>query len=98
VTCAVDPDSRFPTAFSGGVRLHLKDGRTLFRHVAVNSGAGERALDEAAVSKKFMASATMTVPRGQAERIRDAVLTLERRTAADLAALLRAPVSTENAA
>ena len=48
VTCAIDPDTAFPAFFSGGVRVTLKDGRSLFRHVRVNSGAGERALDEAA--------------------------------------------------
>jgi len=91
VTCAADPDSAFPASFSGGVRLQLHDGRTLFRHVRVNSGAGERALNEAAVSLKFMASAALVVPRDQAERIRDAVLTLETQTASHLAALLRSP-------
>lgn len=98
VTCAADPDTRFPAAFSGGVRLHLKDGRTLFRHVPVNSGAGERALDAAAVAKKFMGSATMIVPRDQAERIHAAVLTLESRSAADLAAALRLQTSMESQA
>jgi len=93
VTCAIDPDSAFPTTFSGGVRLQLRDGRTLFRHVRVNSGAGERALDEVAVSKKFLASAALVVPRDQAERIRDAVLTLETHTASHLAALLRSTFS-----
>ena len=92
VACAIDPDSAFPKSFSGGVRVHLQDGRTLFRHVRVNSGAGERALDEAAVSKKFFGSAALTIPRDQAERIRDAVLTLEDQTASHLAALLRSPI------
>src|SRR5215831_5300886 len=41
VTCAIDPNTAFPAYFSGGVRL--KDGRSFFRHVRVNSGAGERA-------------------------------------------------------
>lgn len=90
--CVVDPDSAFPTYFSGGVRLTLRDGQQLFRHVRVNSGAGERALDEAGVSAKFMASACMTVEPEQAARIRDAVLDLETISAADLAALLRRPV------
>ena len=53
VTCAIDPDTAFPAFFSGGVRVTLKDGRSLFRHVRVNSGAGERALDEAAVSEEI---------------------------------------------
>lgn len=89
VVCKVDPDTAFPTFFSGGVRVTLKDGRTLFRHVRVNSGAGERALDEAAVSKKFRASAALTVPSAQAERIREAILKLETHTVAEIAALLR---------
>jgi predicted methyltransferase len=89
VTCTIDPESAFPTFFSGGVRLHLRDGRTLFRHVCVNSGAGERALDTDGMSRKFLASATLVIPRDNAERIRDAVLTLEYHTAAHLASLLR---------
>jgi 2-methylcitrate dehydratase PrpD len=89
ITCAIDPDSAFPTFFSGGVRLHLSNGRTLFRHIRVNSGAGERALDADGISRKFMASATLVIPRDQAELIRDVVLTLENHTAAHLASLLR---------
>lgn len=78
VRCSIDPDSEFPKFFSGGVRVTLKDGRTLFRHVRVNSGAGERMLDLAGVEKKFFASASMAVSRDQAERVRDAVLDLDR--------------------
>lgn len=89
VTCSVDPDTAFPTFFSGGVRVTLKDGSSLFRHIRINSGAGERALDESGVSRKFLASATMSIPLPQAERIRDAVLALETHTAAEIAALLR---------
>lgn len=89
VKCAIDTDSAFPSYFSGGVKLVLRDGRELFRHIRVNSGAGERALTTEGVSKKFMASATMSVPRDHAERIRDAVLRLEAHTAPELAALLR---------
>src|SRR5262249_10590062 len=89
VTCDIDPDTAFPAFFSGGVRIRLKDGRDLFKHVRINSGAGERALGEDAVCKKFLASATMTVPLTQAERIRDAVLKLETHSAAEIAALLR---------
>ena len=85
VTCTIDPESAFPTFFSGGVRLHLRDGRTLFRHVRVNSGAGERALDTDGMSRKFLASATLVIPRDNAERIRDAVLTLENHTAVSAA-------------
>jgi 2-methylcitrate dehydratase PrpD len=89
VTCAVDPDSAFPTYFSGGVRVTLKDGRSLFKHIRINAGAGERALDEAAVAKKFLASAALSIPLHQAERIREAVLKLETHSVTEIAALLR---------
>jgi 2-methylcitrate dehydratase PrpD len=89
VRCSVDPNSAFPTYFSGGVRVTLKDGRQLFRHIRVNSGAGERALDLDGVTEKFMASASLAVSRDQAERIRDAVLALDARPVADLTAALR---------
>lgn len=89
VTCLPDPDTAFPTYFSGGVRLKLKDGRELFRHVRVNSGAGERALDRAGVETKFFASATRALSHAQAEDIRDAVFALEDIAVADLARALR---------
>ena len=89
VVCAIDPDSAFPTFFSGGVRVTLNDGSSLFKHIRINSGAGERALDEAAVSKKFLASAVLSIPLHQAERIREAVLKLETHSVTEIAALLR---------
>ncbi|MCW1430827.1 MmgE/PrpD family protein [Novosphingobium sp. JCM 18896] len=90
VKCHEDPDTAFPTFFSGGVTVTLDDGRVLNRHVRVNSGAGERAMDAGAVADKFLASASLAIPATQAERIRDAVLALEEVTAAELMALLRA--------
>jgi 2-methylcitrate dehydratase PrpD len=89
VKCSIDRDSAFPSYFSGGVKLFMQDGRELFRHIRINSGAGERALTPEGVSKKFLASAIMTVPRERAESIRDAVLRLEAHTARELTALLR---------
>jgi 2-methylcitrate dehydratase PrpD len=89
VRCSIDTNSAFPTYFSGGVRVTLKDGRQLFRHIRVNSGAGDRALDLDGVTEKFMASASLAVSREQAERIRDAVLALDTRPVADLTAALR---------
>ena len=93
VTCHIDPDSAFPTFFSGGVRLKMRDGRTLWHHERVNSGAGERALDEAGVTRKFMPSATMTFSAAQAEHVRRVVLDLENHTVGELADALRGIVS-----
>ena len=90
VSCSADPDSRFPTYFSGGVAVTLADGRVLTRHVAVNSGAGERALTPEAVATKFMASASLAVSAAQAIRIRDAVLQLDQISVREVMDLLRA--------
>lgn len=89
VKCHEDTETAFPTYFSGGVMVTLEDGRVLTRHVRVNSGAGERAMDADAVVEKFMASASLAFPADKAERVRDAVLDLENTTAAELMALLR---------
>ncbi len=89
VRCQADPQSAFPTYFSGGVDVTLRDGRKLRRHVRINSGAGERAMEPDAVVAKFMASATLSIPAPQAERVRDAVMDLEHRSATELMRLLR---------
>ena len=70
-------------------RPQLLHGRSFFRHVRINSGASERALNEEAVSGKFLASATLSIPLAQAERVRDAVLGLENHTVTEIAELLR---------
>jgi 2-methylcitrate dehydratase PrpD len=89
VKCHADPDTAFPEYFSGGVSVTLADGRTLTRHVRVNSGAGERAMTRGAVADKFMASASLAIPEARAGQICDAVLELENCDARSLAALLR---------
>lgn len=90
VTCRADPDSAFPTYFSGGLNVTLNDGRVLSRHMRVNSGAGERQLDESGVSVKFRACAAMTTPSDKAERVRNVTLALEQHAARELGAALRA--------
>lgn len=89
VKCSVDPNTAFPTYFSGGVEVTLRDGRKLMRHVRVNSGAGDRALDLDGVSAKFFASASLAVPSDQAEEIREIVLDIENRSVRDLTRALR---------
>jgi 2-methylcitrate dehydratase PrpD len=89
VKCFEDPDTAFPTFFSGGVEVSLADGRVLKRHVRVNSGAGERAMGTEAVSAKFLSSASLAIPADRAEAIRDAVLALEDVSVRELMTLLR---------
>lgn len=89
VRCEADPDTAFPTYFSGGVEVTLRNGATFKHHVKVNSGAGERAMSSDAVVEKFMASACITVPQAKARRICDAVLNFEKTPVVELMAHLR---------
>jgi 2-methylcitrate dehydratase PrpD len=59
VVCRADPRSSFPQYFSGGVSVTLKDGRTFEHHVAINKGAGDRALAPEDITVKFLANATL---------------------------------------
>ncbi len=83
-----DPDSAFPKYFSGGVVVTMKDGREFVHMEKINRGAGERALSEADISEKFFDNATLVISKPQAERIREAVLDIDRRSARDLARTL----------
>ena len=89
VQCFADPASAFPEFFSGGVEVTLQDGRSLARHVRVNSGAGERAMDAEQVRAKFMASAALACSADRASAIAAAVLDLPNTRPRALMALLR---------
>ncbi len=90
VECAADPDSAYPAYFSGGVSVTTRDGREFSSHVRVNSGAGDRALDGAAIAKKFAENAALAVPRSRSDDLRAAVLSLDSRPAGELMAAFRA--------
>ncbi|MFV0491155.1 MAG: MmgE/PrpD family protein [Pseudorhodobacter sp.] len=87
-SCNADPDALFPEYFSGGVEVKLADGRILQRHVPINSGAGDRMMDEPTVSAKFFENATMAISRQRAEQIRTLALDLDNRNLPDLLELL----------
>jgi 2-methylcitrate dehydratase PrpD len=89
VKCKADPESQFPTYFSGGVTVRLADGRELKRHVPVNSGAGARALTQEALLQKFMASAGLTISADRAAEVAEYILEMERLSAREIAAKLR---------
>jgi 2-methylcitrate dehydratase PrpD len=74
VVCRADPRSSFPQYFSGGVSVTLKDGRRLDHHVAVNKGAGDRALAPGDITAKFLANATLHLGAQRAAEALDAVL------------------------
>lgn len=74
VSCSTDPDSRFPTYFSGGVALQMSDGGTLRRHVPVNKGAGDRALSVDDMVAKFLDTAGPHLGSSRARRAADLLL------------------------
>ena len=89
VEAVTDPNSGYPKYLSGGVIIKMKDGREFSHHEAVNRGAGDRALSSAAIEKKFYNNARLAVSDRQARAIRDAVHSLEQRSAREFASVLR---------
>ena len=77
VECESDPGTAFPKFFSGGVAVTTRDGEEFVDHVRINSGAGTRALDVAAIADKFMHNATLAISRERAEGLRDLILDLD---------------------
>jgi 2-methylcitrate dehydratase PrpD len=91
VICRVDPETHFPTYFSGGVTLELSDGRKLHRHVPINKGAGARALSAEDIHSKFLANAAMRLDERQAQLALHASLSTEPRSVRSVLQTLRIP-------
>lgn len=91
ITCEHDERSRYPETFSGGVRIHLRDGSTYERFEVVNRGAEGQLLPKEQVKEKFIANCTMVVTAERAEAIWQRLMTLdELEDVSQLTALLRA--------
>lgn len=78
ISCAVDPDSAFPQHFSGSVEIQLRDGRRVSHAERIQRGAAERPLAPEQIVAKFQDNAARVLPAGQVERLRNAVLDLDR--------------------
>lgn len=76
VSCRADPRAQFPTYFSGGVTVVLKDGRELHRHVPINKGAGTRALCAEDIQGKFLANATLRLTESRAQCALEAIMSV----------------------
>jgi 2-methylcitrate dehydratase PrpD len=87
---AADPQSAFPEYFSGGVEVTLKSGRTVAHHDRVNRGAGDRALDRAAIAQKFLDNAGFAMSSARADQMLEALFELERLSGRELAKLVSA--------
>jgi len=73
----VDPDSPFPRAYSGEVRIALKSGKRIGAREEINRGAPDRPLTEADIVAKYRANAAVAVSPATAARIEEAVLRLD---------------------
>jgi len=75
---ALDPQSNFPTHYSGGVEISTTDGRVLSAREDVNAGSTDKPLAASAIGAKFLANAERVMPRRRAEEIRDLLLGIDR--------------------
>ena len=89
VSYRVDPDSAFPTYYSGEVAIRTTDGRMLRHREQVNRGADTRPLSADEIIAKYRDNAAMTLAPDRAERALDAVMALDQcSTPAEVSALL----------
>ena len=78
----VDPDSPFPTYYSGEVVVTLNDGRELRHREHINRGAAERPISNADVERKFFENMQLVTSAARAAQVRDLVLAIDRDSAA----------------
>jgi 2-methylcitrate dehydratase PrpD len=84
----IDTASTFPRHYSGEVVVETADGRQLRHREAINRGHADRPLSNEEIVVKFWDNARRSVPPEIAERVRDAVLQLDQRSAHELANFL----------
>ena len=82
----IDPESAYPTYYSGEVVIETNDGRRLAHREAINRGSADNPVSTADIEAKFFANATRTVERAQAERVMNAVMSLETHDSLDVLA------------
>ncbi|WP_375459454.1 MmgE/PrpD family protein [uncultured Enterovirga sp.] len=75
---AVDPHTTFPKHYSGAVLVTMRDGTRFEARETVERGSPERALTEEDILAKFNGNATRVLLHEQVERLRDAILGIER--------------------
>ncbi len=90
VTHEADSDMTYPRHYMGEVTVHTRDGRTLNHREAINRGSSDKPLSNADIVAKFFDNAQRNVSRDKAQRICDAVLSMESHSARDLAKTLSA--------
>jgi len=84
VEYVVDEKSTFPRHYTGEVEVTLDDGRKLRHREAINRGNPERPLANAEIEAKFFENCSLTLSEDSAKRVRDSVLSMEKRSALQL--------------
>lgn len=78
----------FPRALPGGVRIIMRDGRTLEAELPYQRGGPENPMTEGEVRAKFRANAALALGPDELEALEEAVFTLERRETLDFLEVL----------
>jgi len=76
-TYVADPDSGFPTYYSGEVRITLKDGRMLTQREFKNRGCFDRPLTPSDITDKFLSNCSLAIPAEKANTIKQAILSMK---------------------
>ena len=94
VSCTHDERSRYPDAFSGGLKLRLRDGTELEHFEPINRGAEGQLLSMEQVQDKFLENCALTIPAAAAQQLWSAILGLdEMNDVTELVSLLRTRAS-----
>lgn len=76
VSYEVDPNSGFPTYYSGEVHITLKDGRVLKHREHKNRGCFDRPLSANEITKKFSLNCQLAISEEKALKIQTSILNL----------------------
>lgn len=91
---AVEPWPEFPQFFCGGMRLTLRDGRTVEHRESINRGHPDNPMQPSEVQEKFRDNARRALPDDHITAVIETVARLEELSSvAELAALLVSPSS-----
>ena len=77
VSYAEDPRSGFPKYFSGGIKLHLKNGQVLEEYQPIHQGAPEYPLPKEKVMEKFFANAETSLEVANSQLLVNSLMLLE---------------------
>jgi 2-methylcitrate dehydratase PrpD len=88
VNYAADPASTFPKHYTGEVIVTLVGGDKIRHREGINRGCADRPLTNDEIEMKYFDNACRILKRDHAERVRDAVVALDRSPAAALGDIL----------